>query len=66
VYSEPVAVENLVLQESEVEEVRWFDLDDVREEIHRTRERICVPSQGLMVLMKYLKETGGNKPPAEK
>ena len=63
VYSEPVAAKNLLLQESEVEEVRWFDLDAVWEEIHRTRERICVPSQGLMVLMKYLKENGGNELP---
>ena len=55
VYFEPVAVENLVLQESEVEEVRWFDLDEVYEEIHRTRERICVPTQGLAVLMEYLR-----------
>ena len=54
VYSEPVETETLTLQESEVEEVRWFHLDAVWEEIQHSRERICVPSQGLLVLKKYL------------
>ena len=54
VYSEPVETETLTLQESEVEEVRWFHLDAVLEEIRHSRERICVPSQGLLVLKKYL------------
>ena len=54
VYSEPVELENLKLQKSKVEEVRWFDLETVWEEIQCTRERICVPSQGLEVLRNYL------------
>ena len=54
VYSEPVETETLTLQKSEVEEVRWFHLDAVWEEIQHSRERICVPSQGLLVLKKYL------------
>ena len=60
VYSEPVSIADLKLQESEVEEVRWFDLEDVWEEIHRTRDRICVPSQGLAVLKRFLKRAGLN------
>ena len=55
VYSEPIVIEDLRLQKSEVEEVRWFDLDEVWEEIQHTRERICVPSQGLAVLRNYLR-----------
>ena len=58
VYFEPVQIESLILQESEVEEVSWFNLESVWEEIHQTRERICVPSQGLAVLRNYLNETG--------
>ena len=54
VYSEPVETSSLVLQESEVDEVRWFDLDEVWDEIHQTRERFCVPSEGLKVLKSYL------------
>ena len=54
VYSEPVEIENLTLQESEVEEVCWFDLEDVWNEIQTSRERICVPMGGLKVLRKYL------------
>ena len=55
VYREPVDIDRLILQESEVDEVRWFDLDEVWEEIHRSRERFCVPTGGLEVLRKHLK-----------
>lgn len=55
VYSQPVELGTLSLQASEVEEVRWFDLEEVREEIRRSRERFCVPSEGLQLLRQYLK-----------
>ena len=54
VYGEPVAAESLRLQASEVSEVRWFPLEEVWEEIHRSRARFCVPEGGLMVLRHYL------------
>ena len=54
VYTEPVETEKLVLQESEVEEVRWFDLNEVWEELERGSKRICVPKQGLSVLRTWL------------
>ena len=54
VYREPVALEALSLQAEEVDEVRWFDLEQVQEEILRSRERLCVPSGGLAVLRRYL------------
>ena len=56
VYDRPVDTAGLVLQESEVSEVRWFDLEEVWEEIHRTRERFCVPAAGLEVLRNDLKK----------
>lgn len=56
VYEEPVDISRLTLQESEVEEVRWFDYEAVCEEIRTSRERFCVPSQGLEVLGKYLEQ----------
>lgn len=53
VYREPV--DNLSLQESEVSEVRWFDLDEVWNEIQSgDRSRFCVPTAGLKVLKDYL------------
>ena len=55
VYQKPVDEHDLKLQESEVEEVQWFDLDAVWTEIHHSRERICVPTGGLTVLREYLK-----------
>ena len=54
VYSEPVEIGELTLQESEVEEVRWFDLEAVWEETRVSRERICAPTPGIEVLRIFL------------
>ena len=54
VYQEPVDSSTLVLQKSEVDEVRWFDLELVWEEIKTDRSRFCVPTEGLHVLREYL------------
>ena len=58
VYREPVEADKLTLQESELEEVRWFGLDEVWEEIHESRERICAPAEGLAILREYLRCSG--------
>ena len=55
VYDKPVSIQDLMLQESEVSEVRWFDIDEVWNEIHQSRERFCVPTYGLNVLREYLR-----------
>lgn len=49
-YREPVDISKLTLQKSEVDEVRWFPLAEVREEIKTSRGRFCVPAQSLEVL----------------
>lgn len=54
VYDSPVNTQKLKLQESEVSEVCWFDLDKVWNEIRTDRSRFCVPSGGLGVLRAYL------------
>ena len=54
VYQKPVNIKELSLQESEVEEVRWFDLEEVWNEIGYSRERICVPRDGLAILREFL------------
>ena len=54
VYQEPVDIERLALQKSEVDDVRWFDLDEVWEEIKTDRRRFCVPTDGLRILREYL------------
>lgn len=63
VYTESVEEENLTLQESEVDEVRWFDLEEVWTEIQTDRSRFCVPTSGLKLLRDYYREkersTGG-------
>ena len=55
VYARPVEIDRLTLQASEVDEVRWFGLNEVWEEIHLSRDRICVPTAGLNVLRQYLR-----------
>ena len=62
VYSTPVEYHALKLQESEVDEVRWFDLDEVWNEIRHSRARFCVPTDGLKVLRAYLKVGDGPEP----
>lgn len=54
VYAQPVEIDRLTLQASEVDEACWFDLEEVWAEIHQSRKRICVPTAGLNVLRKYL------------
>jgi isopentenyldiphosphate isomerase len=55
VYREPVDIERLTLQASEVSKVRWFDLKEIRDEIERgDRRRLCVPAPGLQVLIDWL------------
>ena len=54
VYQEPVDIASLTLQKSEVEEVQWFGLNEVYEEIRVSRARFCVPTSGLNVLIRYL------------
>ncbi|MBR3741756.1 MAG: NUDIX domain-containing protein [Clostridia bacterium] len=55
VYAAPVEVHDLTLQASEVDEARWFDLEEVWKEIQISRKRFCVPTAGLRVLRDYLK-----------
>ena len=54
----PVEAAALRLQPEEVEEVRWFDLEEVAEEIAVSRARFCVPRDGLELLISYLREHG--------
>ena len=56
VCSKPVELSNLTLQASEVDEARWFDLAEVWDEIQHSRERFCVPTAGLKVLLQYLEQ----------
>ena len=55
VYREPVEADKLELQKSEVEEVRWFPLEEIAEEVQHRRDRICVSEQGLGVLLDFLR-----------
>ncbi len=56
VLKKDVNTQDLILQESVVEEVRWFDLKDVYEEIRTDRSRFCVPSGGLELLIRFLEK----------
>lgn len=56
VYREPVTADTLELQKEEVEEVRWFDLTAVWQEIQTDRSRFCVPAGGLQILKTYVEK----------
>ncbi|MBR3245591.1 MAG: NUDIX domain-containing protein [Parasporobacterium sp.] len=58
VFQKTVGEENLVLQESEVDEVRWFDMNEVWNEIQTSRERFCVPKDSLKILKSFLESQG--------
>ena len=59
-YQEPVRIEKLTLQKSEVEEVCWFDLEEVSEEVTRGSDRFCMNPIGLKLLTDWV--AGGKKP----
>ena len=54
IYCESVEPEKLILQESEVEEVRYFDLKEAYDEICRGSDMFCVNPKGMKVLVDYL------------
>lgn len=56
IYSQPVDINDLVLQKEEVESVEWFDFEDTYEECQKSRDRFCVPSGGFEVVRKFLRE----------
>ena len=53
-YREPVDAASLHLQESEVEEVRWFDLDGLAERARREKDVFCVEPASLVLLEGFL------------
>ena len=55
VYTGPVEAASLRLQAEEIEDAAWFDLDGVREEIRHSRERFCVPKEGIELSWEYVK-----------
>ena len=60
IYQEPVNTAELVLQTEEVEEVQWFDLEEVYEQCGKRREIFCAPEGGLGVVRSYLKSIEKN------
>ena len=56
IYSQPVDEKRLILQKEEVDEVQWFDIDEIYENCQKHDSRFCVPVDGLKVVQRYLKE----------
>ena len=55
-YDKEVDISSLQLQKEEVEEVSWFPLKEVYEEIQHDRSRFCVPSEGIGLLKDALEK----------
>ncbi|MCR4745716.1 MAG: hypothetical protein K5894_10890 [Lachnospiraceae bacterium] len=54
VYEKAVDETKLVLQTEEVEEVKWFDIDEVIEGCKHRDGTFWVPMEGLQTVMRYL------------
>lgn len=53
----PVRIEDIRIQEDEIEEVQWFDLEEVYQECSDgIRTRFCVPVEGLNILIRDLEQ----------
>ncbi|MCR5627034.1 MAG: NUDIX domain-containing protein [Lachnospiraceae bacterium] len=56
VYEKPVNIENLKLQKEEVDEVRWFDLNEAYEGCKYRTDAFCAPIEGLDLVKAYLRK----------
>lgn len=54
VYDKPVDESKLVLQTEEVEEVKWFDVEEVIRGCEHRDGTFCVPTEGLETVLKYI------------
>lgn len=54
VYTEPVEIDNLILQESEVEEVIWMDYDECRKMVKDGTMPNCIYEDELRMIGEYL------------
>ena len=43
IYDHPVEIDRLTLQQEEVEEVQWFDLEETYQQCRQHRDKFCVP-----------------------
>ena len=56
VLEKKVEMEDFRLQKEEIDEVKWFFLAEVMEEVKDREEKFCVPYQSLLLLEKYMQE----------
>lgn len=56
VYTEPVEIDDLMLQESEVEEVIWMDYDECRKRVEDGTMPNCIYEDELRMIGEYLEE----------
>lgn len=53
-FHQPISLSSLVLQEEEVSEVGWFDLETVYQERIKKNPKFCIPMGGLETIRRYL------------
>lgn len=54
IYDKPVEKDSLILQESELEAVEWFEINEVFEACERHDQKFCVPRAGLGLVKEYI------------
>ena len=50
ILNRPVDIADITIQKEELDSVKWFDLEEVREAVARHDPRFCVPSDSLALL----------------
>ena len=63
VYTSDFDENALSLQKNEVDEVRWFYIDEIYPKEKRDGNIFCVPESGLAILIRYLEGTAVKKEP---
>ena len=56
IYTKPVSIEDMTLQEEELDGAEWFEINYVYEECKKYNQKFCVPIKGLEIVKNACKD----------
>lgn len=56
IYTKPVSIEDMTLQEEELDGAEWFEINYVYEECKKHNQKFCVPIKGLEIVKNACKD----------
>lgn len=63
-YDRPVDIEDMILQEDEVESVKWMDIEKCYEETEKNNPRYILEKDELDMIKKYIENCSGQREPS--